>query len=173
MNKKFIDKLKDTGSFILCLGVLLGIAYFSGFLKGFAPSDFLDAYQRVVYNLSKNSKSAEDRAGILSTGNSTAKKSSSFSSYRPHTIPETVIRGVHSSGTWTNIFESDKKVVFYLYDPTGEDSSLSEEFHHKMTSYINITVTILHKMIHSASINNSMYARCRIIVNFFCINKKK
>ncbi len=137
MNKKFIDKLKDTGSFILCLGVLLGIAYFSGFLKGFAPSDFLDAYQRVVYNLSKNSKSAEDRAGILSTGNSTAKKSSSFSSYRPHTIPETVIRGVHSSGTWTNIFESDKKVVFYLYDPTGEDSSLSEEFHHKMTSYIN------------------------------------
>ena len=41
-----------------------------------------------------------------------------------------------------------------------------------MTSYINITVTILHKMIHSASINNSMYARCRIIVNFFCINKK-
>ncbi len=138
MNKKIKDKLKEAGSFLLCLVVLLGIAYYTGLLKGFSPDDFVSAYQQIAYNLSKKTSSNDERGRILSTGNSTAQKSSSYKNYRPRTIPDTVLRGAYESHTWTNIFESDKKAVFYLYDPSGNDNTLSPDFHNRMVSYLNM-----------------------------------
>ena len=61
MNKKIKDKLKEAGSFLLCLVVLLGIAYYTGLLKGFSPDDFVSAYQQIAYNLSKKTSSNDER----------------------------------------------------------------------------------------------------------------
>ncbi len=137
MDKKIKDKLKEAGSFILCVIVLLGFGYYSGFLKGFSLRDFNDSYQKTVYNLSKNSSTVGDRARILSSDNSSSREVVSYKNYRPRTIPETVLRGVYSSNTWVNIFDSNKKAVFYLYDPSGNDKNLSEDFHLRMTDYLN------------------------------------
>ena len=137
MNKNIINKLKEAGSFIVCIAVLLGIGYYTGFLKGFAPEDFVDAYQKIVYNLSKKAPSNEVRSNILSTGNSTSKKSSSYENYRLRTIPQTVIDGAYESNTWLDVFNADKKVIFYVYDPSGNNRSLSPDFHERIEYYLN------------------------------------
>ena len=112
MNRNFKDKLKEVVYFTLCLVFLLAIAYFSGFLKGFTFDDFAYTYQKLVYTISKNVDLDVDRANILSTGNSTARKTSSFNNYRLLTIPQTVINGAYDSNTWLSVFRSNKKVVF-------------------------------------------------------------
>ena len=137
MDNKMKDKLKEAGSFVLCAAVLLGIGYYTGILKGFTPQDFKTSYQKMEHNLSKKVQGGGARERILSSNNSTSQKSASYKNYRPRTIPETVLRGVYESNTWVNIFDSDKKAVFYLYDPTGSDQRLSEDFHFRMTNYLN------------------------------------
>ena len=137
MNRNFKDKLKEVVYFTLCLVFLLAIAYFSGFLKGFTFDDFAYTYQKLVYTISKNVDLDVDRANILSTGNSTARKTSSFNNYRLLTIPQTVINGAYDSNTWLSVFRSNKKVVFYVYDPSDRDKEYSNDFYVRMTSYLN------------------------------------
>ena len=137
MNIDFKSKLKEAVSFIICLVVLLAIARYTGFLQGFAPEDFLEAYQNTVLTLNKNTKATGNRERILSTGNETSRKSSSYKDYRLRTIPQTVIDGAYESGTWTNIFDADKKAVFYVYDPTGNDRKLSPDFHERLSRYLS------------------------------------
>lgn len=131
------DKLKECVNFVICLGVLLGIGYYSGILKGFSPADFSDSYQNIVSNIDKNSMSADDRAKILSTDNSTSQDSASYEDYRLRSIPQTVIDGAYESDTMLNVFNADKKVVFYVYDPSGQNVNLSVDFHDKIQRYLD------------------------------------
>ena len=135
MNKELKNRLKEAGNFIICLIVLLVAGYYTGFLKGFAPEDFVDAYQNIVLKVSTKTHESNERRNILSTGNSNTIKGTSYKNYRPKTIPDTVLRGVYESNTWTNIFNSEKKAVFYLYD--SSDSRYSNDFNIRMTNYLN------------------------------------
>ena len=40
-----MEKLKEFFSFIVCVAVILGIARYTGFLEGFAASDFQKAFE--------------------------------------------------------------------------------------------------------------------------------
>ena len=136
MKNNFKDRLKEFINFLICLVFLLAIAYYTGFLKEFSPDDFSYAYKKFISNISKNSLSSNDRAKILSSGNSTSRKASSYEQYRLLTIPQTVIDGAYESNSWLDVFNADRKVIFYLYDPSGQNPNLSVDFHNKIQHYI-------------------------------------
>lgn len=119
MKKKEIkDKLLDVASFFACIAVILGIAYFTGFLKGFAPKDFADAFNNFDTNVSNSSLAK--LAGKNSVGRS-SNRNETYEGYEVTRVPEAVLRGVNTTGLWTFIFNADKKVVFYIYDDSSAD----------------------------------------------------
>lgn len=40
MKKELKDKIIEIASYLICLAIILAIGYFTGYLKGFTPSDF-------------------------------------------------------------------------------------------------------------------------------------
>lgn len=123
MKKKEIkDKLLDVASFFACILVIVLIAYFTGFLKGFAPKDFADAFTNFNDNLSNSSLAKF--AGENSDG-SIAGRNEVYEGYEVTKVPESVLRGVKSNGLWKFIFNADRKVVFYMYGDSTEDFNSS------------------------------------------------
>ena len=78
MNKETKSKLIEVGSFCVCLIVLLGIGYFSGILKGFAPQDFANAYNELFNNFSKSSFVKINNISITKTKSSGTKNSAVY-----------------------------------------------------------------------------------------------
>ena len=130
MKKELKDKIIEISSYLICLAIILAIGYFTGYLKGFTPSDFENAYYKITYDLS-NTEIFKNQNIKFSKKNCRNNNSSRHSKYRINKIPEAVIRGVNSSGVWTNIFNSNKKTVFYIYD----DNSIS--FDNSIKNYVN------------------------------------
>ena len=131
MKKEIKDKLIEIVSFFICLAALLAIAYYSGFIKGFSVSDFQDAYNRLVYNFTNSASKSGVKTDLFDTSNKNTKRISSYKNYHPMRIPEEVLRGVDTSGVWKNVFYSNKKVVFYIYD----ESQLN--FHNSIANYLS------------------------------------
>ena len=131
MKKEIKDKLIEVGSFFICLSILLGIAYYTGLIKGFTVSDFQDAYNKVVYNFANSASKSGLKSDLFDTSNTNTKRISTYKNYQPMRIPEAVLRGVESSGVWKNVFYSNKKVVFYVYD----ESELN--FHNSVSNYLS------------------------------------
>lgn len=131
MKKEIKDKLIEIVSFFICLAVLFAIAYYSGFIKGFSVSDFQDAYNRLVYNFTNSASKSGVKTDLFDTSNKNTKRISSYKNYYPMRIPEEVLRGVDTSGVWKNVFYSNKKVVFYIYD----ESQLN--FHNSIANYLS------------------------------------
>lgn len=132
MKKEIKDKLIEIVSFFICLAALLAIAYYSGFIKGFSVSDFQDAYNRLVYNFTNSASKSGVKTDLFDTSNKNTKRISSYKNYHPMRIPEDVLRGVDTSGVWKNVFYSNKKVVFYIYD----ESKLN--FHNSIANYLSL-----------------------------------
>ncbi len=127
------EKLKEIFGFVVCIFVLLSIAYFTGFLKGFAPSDFQEAFGNLTNNMDSKAYSSRDKFSFLGTADNKKQTVKKYESYQPNIIPEAALRGSKNSNVWTQIFNSDKKVVFYTYK--NSDSDL--EFRDKVNSYLS------------------------------------
>ena len=123
------QKLIEFGYFIICIVIVLAIARFSGFLEGFAPQDFQNAYQNIVYNV--DGLLGKKSNNVLDSSNSKSNRIASYRGYQPMRIPVAVLRGVDSSNTWQNIFYADKKVVFYVYDNS------QNEFNNTIQNYLS------------------------------------
>lgn len=121
---EILAKLKDFGSFVLCIIVLILIGYFTGFLKGFAPQDFIDAYNLLL------SKTLHGRTNVSQSG---ANQVAKIGNYQPSRIPAAVLRGAKSSDTWLNVLNSGTKAIFYVYD---DSSKSSKEFHYKIQNSV-------------------------------------
>lgn len=122
-----MEKFKNLAGYLIAIIVILLGAYFSGFLKGFAPKDFADAYNNVSQIIS--SKANESGKYIKSSsGNGQVKK---YGKYSPNVIDEQILVGSSTTGAWTNVFKSSKKTVFYIYEDKNDS------FHSELTSYIN------------------------------------
>ena len=124
-----MNKLKELSAFLVCIVAILGLAYYSGILKGFAPKDFQDAFDNLGSTISGNVKSSE-AAKYLATNPEDRVAATVYKSYRPMIIPANVLKGSETSRSWTNIFNSNKKVVFYLYED-------SDNFNSEIISYAN------------------------------------
>ena len=104
MKKEIKDKLIEVASFCICVIVLLAIAYFTGFIKGFTVSDFQDSYNKLVYNFANSASNSKLDSNLFDTNNSNNKKITTYKDYHPMRIPEAVLRGVDSSRAWENVF---------------------------------------------------------------------
>lgn len=111
-----ISKLQDLFNFVVCIAIILAIAYFSGFLKGFTPADFQDAFNRIIHPEMAKSTA---RGGI-----------SAYNNYQPSKISQNVIRGASNLYVWRNMFSSNTKVVLYIYEDQDKD------FHYQLQNYI-------------------------------------
>lgn len=131
MKKEIKDKLFEVISFFICLAVLLAIAYFSGFIKGFAIEDFQNAYNKVVYNIMNSASKNSEKTDLFNTNNGSGKNITTYKNYHPMRIPESVLRAVKASRSWENVFNSNKKVVFYIYSDSQKD------FHNSVSNYLS------------------------------------
>ena len=52
-------------------------------------------------------------------------------------IPQAVLRGVAASGAWKQIFYSDKKVVFYVYN------NMQSDFHYSVQNYLSTKTKLI------------------------------
>lgn len=123
-----VDKLKDFCSFLLCFVVILAIAYFSGFLKGFTPADFQDAYNRLLSYVPQVSSNT-----YAKHSNNTTR----YKDYLPSYIPDSVLRSAKDTGTYSEIFNSNTKSVYYVYDDYGKDIDYTIDFHNRFQNYIS------------------------------------
>lgn len=130
MKKEIKDRLTEVVSFFICLVILLAIAYYTGFIKGFSVADFQNTYNKMVYDIANSASKSGIRTDLFNTTNANTRRISSYNNYHTMKIPQEVLRGVKSSPTWKNVFYSNKKVVFYIYN----DSQIS--FHNSITNYI-------------------------------------
>lgn len=131
MKKEIKDKLFEAGSFLVCIVILLAAAYFTGFIKGFSAADFQEAYNKAAYNLTKSASKNSGKNNLFNTNSSRGRRISGYKGYHTMLIPEAVLRGVASSGAWKQIFYSNKKVVFYIYN------NLQSDFHYSVKNYLS------------------------------------
>lgn len=111
MKKEYKNKLIEIGGYCICLTIILAIGYFSGYLKGFAPDDFVNAYEQITADLSKSSAVKNTNVSFSRTKSIGSKTTSTYNDYQAARIPVAVIRGVNTSRTWTEIFNSQ----FFTY----------------------------------------------------------
>lgn len=116
MKKEIKGKLKEIGSYGLCLVVILGVAYYSGILKGFAPKDFENAYTQITTDLSQTSTVKNSNINISRTSSKGSTRTTSYNNYQVAKIPTSVVRGVKEEHYFTEIFNPTAKTIFYFYD---------------------------------------------------------
>lgn len=131
MKKEIKDKLIEVISFFVCVAILLAIAYYTGFINGFTVNDFQNAYNKTVYNIANSASKNGNKTDLFDTNNAGNKNISTYKNYQPMRIPESVLRAVEKSRTWENVFYSNKKVVFYIYNKSQED------FHNSVSNYLS------------------------------------
>ena len=85
MKKEVKNKLKEIGNYGLCIAIVLGIAYYTGILKGFAPSDFENAYKQITTDLSQ---SPTIKNNNINLGNTTSKGSTRSTSYNNYQVTD-------------------------------------------------------------------------------------
>ena len=117
-------KLQEFGWLLLCVVVILGAAYFTGFLKGFTAADFQDAYNKIIAYIPQNSAKP-------SGNNQTASR---YQGYLVSNISQEVLRATENTYAFRNILKSDSKSVFYVY---GSNSKYSSNFHYNLQNYIS------------------------------------
>lgn len=114
------DKLNEFIGFIICLVVVIGVCQYTGALKNIGdPSSFISK--------------AIDSTGIrVNSGNYSngSRKSSKIKNYKTQILKDSIIETSKKQGIWNNIFSSNKKVIFYLYD--GND-----DFHNQIDRYVS------------------------------------
>lgn len=121
MKKEVKDKLVEAGSFLACVAVILGIAYFTGFLKGFGAKDFVDAYNNLTSNLSNSSFGKNAGTSVIDKSSGNSGRNETYEGYQTALVPAAVLRGINTTHLWSFLFNSSKKTVFYIYDDSSSD----------------------------------------------------
>lgn len=125
MNKELQNKLVEITSFIACFVIVCIVISNTGVLKNFQGNDFNSAINQIQSMFKGNSNSKASPASVGSKNDI-----SKLSSYQPNRIPDAVLRGAEYSGVWNNLFNSNQKIVFYIYD------SNSTNFNNRVRNYI-------------------------------------
>lgn len=151
MKKEIKVVLSEIGSFFLCLAVLIGIGFYSGYLNGLGIKDFQNAYYKITGEISNSSAVRENQKSVsrysktFSSGN---KNSSSVGEYQIVEIPDSVIRGSKNSHAFTSVFSA--KTIFYFYD--------NEQFDKSIKNYVSLS----NSNYRVESILKSRYATMRV-----------
>lgn len=104
-------KLKDMIGYIIAIVVILAIARFSGYLKGFTPNDFKDMYNTISEQITGNVGKFDNTLTFKSNNSN-----QSDVSYRVIKLPESIVKASAETGAWTDIFKSSKTSIFYIIE---------------------------------------------------------
>lgn len=114
--------LKEIACYAVCIIFIAGSAY----LVGLFNERSYQSLSRVIVNNIKASGIEQ----YINQERSPRKRVTTYKNYRPRIIPDNVLDGSQTSGIWRNIFNSNQKVVFYLYDN-------NDNFHSSLSSYFS------------------------------------
>lgn len=129
MNKPLI---KEIISFMACLGVLGGIAYYTGIFNNFRW-DYINIKPPKLpeYNNKELISSFNTKKGSPNV-----RKKYSGTRYIPAILPGHVAYTANALNVWKSIFtRGSKKVVFYVYNETGKNGYFTNRFHSYITDY--------------------------------------
>ena len=116
-----IDKIKEFFGYMIAIVIVIAVSYYTGFLEGFTLNDFKNTGQKISNLITKNPEiKYAKRNNVQQIGN-----------YKVSEIPLNVLKGLPATSAWNNIFNSNKKVIFYVYD-AGNDN-----FHSDVSNYIS------------------------------------
>lgn len=118
MNKEMNEKIKEVLGFIVCTIILVAIGFYSGFFNKISFDKIALSFKQLPSDIS-GGKTILKSPDVSSSGSK--RRIAKYNNYQPNEIPKAVIDGAYSSNTWTNIFNSDKKVIFYVYSNSGND----------------------------------------------------
>ena len=113
---------KEVGYYVVCILFIVVAGNISGVTKSFS----YDAISNEI--VAKVKSTGVDKYLAKETDTSAQQKSNYYGKYRPSYIPKKVLAGSQTSGVWTNLFNSNKKVVFYVYDK-------NDKFHDEFSGY--------------------------------------
>ena len=116
MKREIKDKLIEFISFVICLIVIVGVAMNFGLLKDFKTFDFDSAFAQIKGVFNGELKSDTNPLSKGSENNI-----SKVGNYQPNRIPDSVLKGAVYSRTWTDMFNSRQKVIFYIYNSNSSD----------------------------------------------------
>lgn len=112
--------LKEVGCYVGCIVFIAISAHIYGLFDE-------NSYEAVSQKITANIR-ATGIEKYINQERSPRRKVTVYKNYRPRIIPNPVLSGSETSGTWENIFNSNRKVVFYLY-------SSNDEFNTALHSY--------------------------------------
>lgn len=125
------DTLKEIGCYAGCIAFIAISAYFYGLFneksyEGFSKAVVATVKSTGIENLINKERSARKKVTV-------------YKNYRPRIIPANVLSGSEASGTWRNIFNVNRKVIFYLFDDNDEFNTALYAFYSKnqMIKYYN------------------------------------
>lgn len=110
---------KEVGYYVICILFIVVAGNISGITKTFS----YDAISNEI--VAKVKSTGVEKYLAKETDTSAQKTTNTYGKYRPSYIPKKVLAGSQTSGAWTHLFNSDKKVVFYVYE---KDSKFHQEF---------------------------------------------
>ena len=116
MKNNIKNKIKEIGGYIVCLVIILVIGYYSGILNGFGITDFENAYNQITSSWSQNPAIKNKAINIGQTTSKGSTRATSYNNYQVAKIPVSVVRAISATNSWTEIFNTNYKVIFYLYD---------------------------------------------------------
>lgn len=108
MKKVVIEKAKEVICFLVCVGVLAGIAYYTGLLNFVSTDSIKDSFSKFT-NTVANPKEIKN-SGFNPNGRSVTR----YNNVRTYAIPQSVIKAVNNSNQWNDIFFGSRLNVFYV-----------------------------------------------------------
>lgn len=114
--------LKEIGCYLGCIAFIA----ISGYIAGVFKEASFDSLSKIIVANVKTTGIEQ----YINQERSPRKKVTVYKNYRPRIIPDTVLDGSRYSHTWQNIFNSDRKVVFYLFDE-------NDNFHSSLYAYFS------------------------------------
>lgn len=115
---------KEVGYYVICILFIVVAGNISGITKTFS----YDAISNEI--VAKVKSTGVEKYLAKETDTSAQKTTNTYGKYRPSYIPKKVLAGSQTSGAWTNLFNSNKKVVFYVYDK-------NDKFHDEFFNYFS------------------------------------
>lgn len=114
--------LKEIGCYLGCIAFIA----ISGCIAGVFKETSFDSLSKTVVANVKTTGIEQ----YINQERSPRKKVTVYKNYRPRIIPDNVLDSSRYSNTWQNIFNSNRKVVFYLFDE-------NDNFHSSLYAYFS------------------------------------
>ena len=128
------EKSKEVFGVLACIGLLVGLGYYTGFFNDFNLENFFKTTSSDVANLKTDMTSNKNNKKNFHIG---GEKMSKFGNLRANNIPNDVYKGAELVRGWDRVFKGNKKVVFYAYDNSGKNVAYAGDFHNKLTNAFN------------------------------------